>query len=280
MKNVKILVPASLSFSSGVRDIAQEAAVIASFEQKQINLFRLVVDEIFMNAVRYGSDKDGHIFVEIAIDGEKIICAIEDEGKGPEKISAEALKEKIQEETHNVSLKKTHGRGLAQITSTLVQAFEILDKPEGGLRIEFMMEKQNVPTNNSSAPSRPTKKILPEIHVSLRGEIDLNNTYAIVEEVENILEKHKNEAFRITYDCSSLTYCNSSFLGKLAEWHDRIEANGGETLIKNPSADIYEILDLVGLTKIFLVEGVPSLPPEVPATAQQNDISAPFTNVD
>jgi anti-anti-sigma factor len=254
MFNIKILVPADLSFSSGVRDIAQEAANKAGFENKQVNMLRLVVDELFMNAVRYGSDNQSHVFFEAIIEPGKIICAFEDEGKGNTRITAEDLKNIIKKESENVSLNKSHGRGLAQITSTLVQAFEVSNKECGGLRMEFVMDKLNFAKKETSLNQKAKEeKILPTVEELISGEVDLNNMNEISEKIESIFKKHKDIPFRLVLDCSKLGYCNSTFLGSLAQWQSTLEENGGECVIKNPTQSIFEIFDLVGITSICKV---------------------------
>lgn len=256
MQNIKILVPADLSFSSGVREIAQEAGHRAGFEKKQTNMVRLVVDELFMNAVRYGSSEESHVFFEIIIEEAKLICAMEDEGKGDQKINAAELKSIIQKESDNVSLNKAHGRGLAQITSTLVQAFEVSDKEGGGLRIEFIIDKKVNEEKRPSISQGESTKILPEAEVKISGEVDLNNIDEVSENVERLFQEKNDIAFRLILDFSELQYCNSTFLGNLAAWQSLLDEMGGEGVIKKPTSGIYEILDLVGLTSIYKVEGL------------------------
>lgn len=272
MKNIKVLLPANLSYSSAVRDIAQEAAKEAGFERKQTNMCRLVVDEIFMNAVRYGSNKDSHVFIEGVINENQLIFAVEDEGKGAKHVNAAELKTIIQQEVDNVSLKKTHGRGLAQITSNLVKAYEIYDKEGGGLRIEFVLEKQDEITSEVEASflTRDASKILPEVKIALSGSIDLNNIEEEALKVNSILEEHAEHAFRLILDMENLSYCNSTFLGYLAAWQSDIEDKGGEAVIQNPSESVFEIMDLVGLTQIFVIEGKKQKEEDIPVSPFQS----------
>lgn len=257
MKNFKLLVPANLSFSAGVREIAWEAACIAGFSDKQKNMLKLVVDELFMNAIRYGSSSDSHIFIEGIIDGEKIIFAIEDEGKGKDAVNAEKLKSIINQQLNNSDLEKVHGRGLAQITSKLVEAYEIHDKEDGGLRFEFVMSKEAETAKETEAKTdmpKKSTKILAEKRFELTNSIDLNNMEKVEKDIENIFSEHSGEAFRLILDFSKLEYCNSTFLGQLAAWHTRLNDIGGEIVIFKPSKNIYEIIDLVGLTNLFIIE--------------------------
>ena len=254
MKNIKVLLPANLSFSAAVRDIAVEAANIANFLPKQKNMLRLVVDEIFMNAIRYGSDENSSIFVEGVINEEQIVFAIEDEGKGENKTNAEDLKKIIQGETENVSLKKQHGRGLAQITSTLVKAFEVYDKPDGGLRIEFVMERQEEKQEEKKPAPKKEEKLLPEETLTFSGVIDMTNIHDISEQTEQILKNNEGKPFRLIFDLSELEYCNSIFLGQIAAWQNKLEDMGGEVVVLNPTRPVFEIIDLVGLTQILTVQ--------------------------
>ncbi|PCI24083.1 hypothetical protein COB57_05825 [Candidatus Peregrinibacteria bacterium] len=254
MHNVKILIPANFSFSTAIREIAKESGILAGFQQKQQNMLRLVVDELFMNAIRYGSNKESHIFVEAVIQGDSLVFAIEDEGKGETPIKAEDLKKIIQRETDCSNLEKTHGRGLAQITSNLVEAYEIIDKPEGGLRIEFSIKKQKDEEKKEQEYKKRSETILPEKTIELNDEIDMSNMENIITQVESLLHKHEDESFRLIFDFQKLSHCNSSFLGKLAEWHNNLSQKKGEIIIKQPSKTILEIIELVGLHHIFIIE--------------------------
>ena len=255
--NVKILVPANLKFSAGVREISKEAGINAGFSNKQVNMFRLVIDELFMNAIRYGSDETSNVFVEIFIEENKLICAVEDEGKGEKKITAEDLKTIIQRETENTSLEKIHGRGLAQITSVLVKEFEVLDKENGGLRIEFIMEKcedQELTKYKTQLKSPKVEKILPEKTFKIQGNNANNNIEELSNSIKNFIQEHKDKAFRLILDLSELEYCDSMFLGKIAMWHSQLEANDGECVISKPSSQVFETIDLIGLTNVLTVK--------------------------
>ncbi len=256
MRNIKILVPANLAFSAGIREISQEAANSAGFQDKQKNMLRLIIDEIFMNAVKYGSDNTSSVFLEFVIEENKLTCGIEDEGKGTIKLSAEELRNTMQRERENSELQKTHGRGLAQITSELVSAFEVSDRQNGGLRIEFIMEKNDNVEEFKPKISKlkSERRILPEKTIKISGIIDLNNIDGVKEKVEGIFSEHINEAFRLIFDFTELKYFNSSFLALLANWQSILEKTKGECIIKNPTDEVFEILDLVGLTNIFIIE--------------------------
>lgn len=255
MQSFKILLPADLRFSAGVREFAQEAAILAGFSERQKNMLKLVIDEIFMNAIRYGSSKESTVLVEAVIDNDKVIVAIEDEGKNEKSVSAAKLQEIIEAQKQNTSLEKVHGRGLAQITSTQVDAFDVSDKEGGGLRIEFMMQKKDLEENVKEKKTiERSKTPLVEKQVKISGSIDLSNFTKISEEVEHILATSEDLPLRMVFDFSDLEYCNSSFLGQLAHWQTKVKEKKGECVIKNPTPSLFEILDLVGLTNIFIIE--------------------------
>jgi len=179
MNHIKILVPANLSFSSWVREFSKEVSSLVGFWQRQTNLFKLIIDELFMNAVRYWSNNESNVFIEFVIDGERIICAIEDDGQWEEKVSAEDLNNIIIKEQENISLHKAHWRGLAQITSKLVSAFEISNKESGGLRIEFVVEI-NKELEKKKIKKHNIKNINKHLHeeiIYFNGIMDSESTY-------------------------------------------------------------------------------------------------------
>ncbi len=255
MKHIKLLVPADLSFSSGVREIALEASNAVGFGKKQKNMFRLVVDELFMNAIRYGSNKESNVFIEFVIDKNKIIAAVEDEGKGVKKISANELTDIINKEKNNTSLNKCHGRGLAQITSQLVSAFEVHDKKTGWLRVEFIVEiNELLETIVDKKEKKIDEKILMQETIVFKWVMDLIATNNNREKVNQVLSKYKDIPIRVLFDVTDLEYCVSTFLWLLATWQSFIDKSGGECVLLNPNETILEIFDLVGLLNIFTVK--------------------------
>ena len=75
---------------------------------------KLIVDELFMNAVRYGSTEDKSlVYITFLFDENEIQFTIEDDGTGTNAISVEELKNIIQKNEKSTDLTRTSGRGLS-----------------------------------------------------------------------------------------------------------------------------------------------------------------------
>lgn len=263
MKWFKLVVPASLNYSEAVRMLSMEVAEDAwTFTKREKNMIRLVIDELFMNAVRYWSDKDSSVLVEWAFEPWNVIFAIEDEWKWTQKISSEELKNIINEEKKNVNLKKTHWRWLAQITWVMSSAFEVLDWEMWGIRIEFSKKAWDKdPDKLLSRDSKPgwwtsnikNSTILEEREFFLKWDIDMNNVYEVAGEIDSYVTSVEFPV-KVLLNCKDLTFFNSIFLWYLAGWYSRIDKYWWKLVLSNISDDALEVLDLVWLASILEIE--------------------------
>jgi len=130
-------VPANLMFSSSIRDISRDFFRLAGFTSEWENRLKLVVDELYMNAVKYGSDSNSVIKMTFKILDHGVQFQISDEGKGIKKCTAHELKEIIKEQEQNTDITKTSGRGLSMFTKRWSDKFQILDNKDGGITMIF-----------------------------------------------------------------------------------------------------------------------------------------------
>lgn len=254
---ISLTVPATLQFSAGVREFALEASEIAGFSKRDKNMFRLTVDELFMNAIRYGSDEKSSVEVSFVVDDDTISCSIKDEGKGAQKTSSDELQGIIQGEKDNTSLQKTHGRGLAQITSLLSSSFTVADRPEGGLDLSFEQKKsppvEEVPTQTISSVVTPSSGEMATITFSINGEIDLGNLEEKTKEIDDFFSQYTTP-HHVVFDFSELQYFNSTFIAKLAEWYSISTEKSGVISLEGVSDEVFEILDLVGFGSLLSIQ--------------------------
>lgn len=248
-------VPAHLRFSAGVREFATECADLANFSSRDKNMFRLIVDELFMNAVRYGSDPESDVTVRFEVSEAKIRGMIEDQGRGKEKVSAKKLIQILEAEKENNSLHKTHGRGLAQIASMLTSFFQISDRPEGGISVVFEKEATPAPEELPTEVSEETvvhtdAGDMPEVTFTISGEIDLMNLDEKSKPIDEFFADLKRP-HSIILDVSQLRYCNSTFIAKIAGWYTIGKRKGALLKMKGVTNEIFEILDLVGLSNVL-----------------------------
>ena len=136
-KNFGVMIPADLSFSALARKTSQSLFELLGMNDKDVFRIVLVIDELFVNAVKYGSDNNSSVHLHFSfIKNDILTVAIEDEGKGDKCTPAE-LKGKMALEFQHDLPHKTSGRGLAQISLNLTDSFEIEESQYGGIKVSF-----------------------------------------------------------------------------------------------------------------------------------------------
>ncbi len=137
VKNISTIVPANLSFSSFVRKMSQSLFETFNICDKEVFRLVLVMDELFMNAVKYGSNCESSVHINFLLTDENLLTIfIEDEGLGDD-CNPEDLKAKIAMEFQHHDDSKTSGRGLAQISLNIADSFEVTESQYGGIKVEF-----------------------------------------------------------------------------------------------------------------------------------------------
>lgn len=268
-KKIELTLPASLEYSSLVRQISEEVFSHVGFTKEWANRLKLVVDELFMNANRYGSSEDdGKVYISYLIADSEIHFTIEDEGRGEKKVTPDKLKELIKKNADEMNdITKTCGRGLALISDLWTDELTIDSSPHGGLRLSF---KKKISAEAPPAPpivapvaKESAKKPEPSISpvapqgpaetIALEGEIDQSNLEEKVKPIEEKVSAFPENGV-LVLDCEKLKYFNSTFIGHLAAWHNKIQAKGGQLVLKNTSKEVQEVLELVGLSRVIYME--------------------------
>ena len=268
-KKIELTLPATLKFSSLVRQIAEDVFSHVGFTKEWSNRLKLVVDELFMNANRYASvENESKIYVEFEYDDTSISFKIDDEGAGEKKMTSEDLKKKIAENKSALGdLTKTCGRGLALISDLWTDTLAIVDSPRGGISITFTKvitteapPAPPLPQASVAVPApAPKKEVSPVVPkgptevVKIVGEVDQSN---IEEKVKPVEEKVASmpENGVLVIDCAELIYFNSTFIGHLAGWHNAMAKKKGQLMLKNTNTEVKDVLNLVGLSRVVYME--------------------------
>lgn len=147
--NITICVPANLKFGAGVRQILGDAFDVVGFEKMWQEKLKMIIDELFMNAVKYGSKEDESIVtIQAKAVDNGIMCSVSDRGQGKKQITAQELKKIIETNKNNTDITKISGRGLAMFTSEWTDSFEIQNNEDNGISVTF--EKFIPPEETSS----------------------------------------------------------------------------------------------------------------------------------
>lgn len=255
--------PASLHYSSLIRHIAAEIFHSAKFSKAWCGRLKLVVDELFMNSVRYGSTKNkSDIHITFMYDEEALDFIIEDDGTGENVVSVDDLKEVIQKNADNDDLAKTSGRGLSMITQQWTDSVEIEKSQYGGIKISFSKTIEETAPPMGAPVGAPVGAPMGApmgapigdaiVEIKLDGEIDQSN---IKEQAAQIHEKLKKipEGGELVLNFENVSYVNSTFIGNLIAWYSSLEHRGGHIRLINLSDQIKEVFNVVGILKLLKV---------------------------
>lgn len=138
LKSIHLKVPANLCYSALVRNMANDVLGFVHINDTWRNRLKLVVDELFMNAVRYGSTEDSSwVHVVFSYHDALFHFVIEDDGTGEKAISADELRSKMNANQIDSSPDKLSGRGLSLISASWADDIKIEDSDKGGIKITF-----------------------------------------------------------------------------------------------------------------------------------------------
>ena len=274
-KQLHIQLPANINFAGAIRRFSNSVFDIAGFNMEWRTRLELVVDELFMNAVIYGSNKESEIHIEFNYDEEEINFKIHDEGKGPKKISPEELKSTIQKNAADKNVAKTSGRGLAMIVALWTDHFDVEKSPYGGIAISFNKKLgQNVSSNLSkrttdlflerengfpylqgmpkTAPLQNTD-LKKAINIKVENGTRVSSIEKLDIEIRNTIDSISPEEI-VALDLKGITYINSILIGYLVSWYNHVQPKKGYLILKNIDKRVKDILSLVGLSTIFYLD--------------------------
>ena len=277
-QTIKIVITANLDYSSLIRHVANEVFENAKFSKAWCGRLKLVVDELFMNAVKYGSTKDkSTVHITFEFDKDSVRFTIEDDGTGPQAKPAEALKAIIHRNEENNDLTRTSGRGLALIAKMWTDGMDVAQSTYGGIGIGFTKRLENAekppatvamelpimpiedlsvavaPKPVASTPTPASKHQGPVYEVKLSGEIDQSNMAEKIAPVVEQVNAMPPDSV-LVLDLSGLTYINSTFIGNLAGWYRTLQAKQGSIRLAHINEQVREILTLVGLINVLEIE--------------------------
>lgn len=268
-QKIEFNLPANLLFSGITRCLADEIFSYVGFTKEWSSRLKLVVDELFMNAVRYGSTQDAStVHIVFIYDDKEVEFRIDDDGTGSQKTTAEELKARIAKNSNHNDVTKTSGRGLALITQIWTDKFNVEKSPYGGITLSFVKKIEKTPppppaiiqTVITKPPTRSTQPAVQDIkepvatyNISLEGDIDPLSieklAMPVFEQVSAMAE-----GSRLILDFTNLQYINSTVIGHLAAWYKEIHRKKCQLVLKNTSEQIRDVLDLVGLKKVLIFQ--------------------------
>lgn len=140
---IGISLPTNGYFLSGIRDFTMTLARnMTGFSDKWAHRFQVVVDELASNAIEHGCSEGDEIKITfLAKKGESLAITVEDPGHGPDKVTADQLKELFNQKIDSFSKQQflgIRGRGLAQIIHPWSDEMVFEDSETGGIRVKVI----------------------------------------------------------------------------------------------------------------------------------------------
>lgn len=246
---------ADLKYSQTLRHFAERFFIASGVSFKWAKRLTLVLDELYMNAVSYGSSSRSRVVINFYADKDKIQFSIQDDGTGPKKAKASELQEIVEKKGEEMSHQQTSGRGLAMITSQWTDACDADDVPGGGIMITATKYRNTLTGDDEEVKKEDEVNVI-EIpsnaeakSIAFKGTVGEHNLSEVTFPVNELLKEQK--PYYLILDFSKLEYFNSLFIGTLADWNQKIIQNHGKMVIVSATESTREILDLCGLSQVI-----------------------------
>lgn len=253
-KKATLEVPADLFFSASVRDFGLDMFKLSGFNIDWQSRLKLLIDELFMNAVKYGSSESSNVYLSFEILKDGISFCIEDTGTGKQGCSARELQEIIEEHKKDTRITKTSGRGLSMFIKNWSDDFRVEESEYGGIKIIFVKHVQKEDGLHSDDVIKISKdKKSRQVSIVFSGEIDQFSLEKNISPVQKLLDKKISDT-ELIFDFDKVTYINSTFIGYLASIYTTLDSRNSRFKIINVNHTIFQVLTLVGLSKIVEVQ--------------------------
>lgn len=136
---ISIILPTNAYFLSGIRDFTLTMTKnMTGFSDQWAFRFQSVVDELCNNAIEHGSASGKEIKITfLSHPNQSIEIMVEDTGTGPNKYTAEQMKQVLKDQREKVQSQflGLRGRGLAKIVGEWTDEILFEDVEGGGLRV-------------------------------------------------------------------------------------------------------------------------------------------------
>ena len=256
MKNKKfnLKVPAFVYFSDSIKFFIADMAANNWFSRREVNLAKLITDEVFINAIRHWSTEDWFVSLEGSVRQGEIKLAISDQWNPDIKMTAAKLRKIIKKEKDENVLSKTSWRWLAQIAEFLSSDFKVSDVKPSWIKVSFTLNasdlNSHLKSNNLAFEWNDPDLSMEERVFTLIWEINNANFLDIWAPIDNFVSRVDSPTV-LVFDCSKLEFISSDFISSIAGWHSIIDKHWWTIIIKNAGSEILDIFDMLWFDKII-----------------------------
>lgn len=226
------------------------------YEAERVNTFTLVLRELIDNALEHGcaGRPDGSVSVECHIADYYARIIVADDGPGFD------YQAKLEEEEANKLEGGKRGRGLLVISNG---ADRVDFQMRNGTRAEAVIERRALHVKAQRMPRRTTsgdafgfsqRTLAGRDIVVLEpaGHLDAHTFEQFEEQIADLFASGR---YKLIVDLSKVDYISSAgagvFIGSLSEARE----NGGNIVLVNPTPNVEQVFDLLGLAQVFTMRG-------------------------
>lgn len=232
---VTLTVPADLKYSSVVRDTVKQCLDTTNTSSTWIYRLVLVIDELFMNAVNYGSaNAEDTVTLRVFVTKEGIYIEMQDSGNGHCKtLTPEDLNAIINDNSTAMDLTRESGRGLAMITRAFTDSFEFSKNEAGGTTITIYKAFANCILDAKKSDFINIIESGRNIEIFLTEELFTEGQEKNLQRIFNTVEDHKTAAF--IFNFARMRYLSYINLRVMVDLCVRIKDYGGTFMLRNLS---------------------------------------------
>ena len=246
-QKIELTLPAHVEFSGFLREVSKQFFEHIGFIEPWVHRLEVVLDELFCNAVAYGSNEHSQVHLTFLFDDHDLIMRIEDEGRGKRKLTAAQLTDLIEANQQVlVDAGRFSGRGLALISSFWSDQFQIADSLHGGLMIAL---KKSI---GSEEPIR-------RIHIGLveleGGQLNhLFNLPTPPSQIETAINQLLSDELFVL-DLKQMDHLDAEWIRRLNAWNKAIEERQAHLLLTHVADQLQRELHLAGVECVYFEGG-------------------------
>jgi len=236
--------------ASRVRGLVKEFLSESRFSPMWIERLVLIADELFTNAVKYGSMEEDHVKVEATMRDNCFTLSVTDTGNAHGGAVEVCHIEKLMERNSERGERAIRGRGLAFITKQWSDTLDIIKTEQGGFCVRITKDAANQYLLGGDAVYK-NACAQEEVVLNL-GELDqeqLDKTRLLFSELRDIADC--NEGARFLFDFSGITKCREETSKQFAELFLRIKEGGGHITLLHVDEEVRKILEKIGIYDII-----------------------------
>ncbi len=248
---ISLSVPADLKYSALVRDALKDALSTTKIPHSWIYKLVVVLDELFMNAVKYGSHSSDRVEVSLHITTRTISFEVRDSGNAhQQELSANDLHSIMSKNESSEDLTRQSGRGLAVFMKKWVDKFSIKDNPDGGLSV--YVEKRMSSCIEDKIDEKLVKVIKngrrTSYHVAFDEQLLSDEEY--ISKLTKTSLNHKGQSF--VFDFRLLKFLSYEHFSRILALETRILDAGGKVDIINVSLQEKALFDTLKETLLAM----------------------------